>query len=265
MSRKSRRKASTGIYHIMLRGINKQDIFEEERDYLQLIQTLRDVKLTRQKDGTVTQDGCVFYAWVLMSNHVHLLVKEGTKSIGEIVKSIASGYVFYYNHRYGRVGHLFQDRFRSEPCEDEEYFFTLFRYINQNPLKAGVVNKVSDYPWCSWTYDFESKRKNPKFDSICNVDAITDRISFDGLEDLVENVCVDKEEDFRKVERDNSDEKIKLLLSKETGFRSPSDYQNATSGQLRKAFEIAIRAKGSLEQLSRITGLSKYRIRKEMR
>ena len=67
-----------------------------------------------------------------MGNHVHLLIKESDEPIGDVMKRISSSYVFYYNHKYDRVGHLFQDRYRSEPCEDLSYFITLLRYIHQN-------------------------------------------------------------------------------------------------------------------------------------
>ena len=82
---------------------------------------------------------------IFFSKHVHLLIAEKSLKVGEVVKSIASCYVPYYNKKYGRIGHLLQDRFKSEPCNDSGYFLTLFRYIHQNPVKAGLVKTAKDY------------------------------------------------------------------------------------------------------------------------
>ena len=84
-----------------------------------------------------------------MGNHFHLLIREQEEKVGETIKRIASSYVYYYNRKYGRDGHLFKERFKSEPVNDMEYFTILLRYIHQNPVKAGVVEKVKDYEYSS--------------------------------------------------------------------------------------------------------------------
>ena len=132
MPRKPRESSGTGIYHVMLRGINRQDIFDDTEDYWTFIRMMSEVP-------------CYIYAYCLMPNHVHLLIAEKSLKVGEVVKSIASCYVLYYNKKYGRIGHLLQDRFKSEPCNDSGYFLTLFRYIHQNPVKAGLVKTAKDY------------------------------------------------------------------------------------------------------------------------
>ena len=85
-----------------------------------------------------------------MSNHIHLLIREREDNIGMAIKRIASSYVYYYNHKYSRDGHLFRERFKSEPVNDMAYFVTLLRYIHQNPVKAGMVAEVKDYEFSSW-------------------------------------------------------------------------------------------------------------------
>lgn len=75
-----------------------------------------------------------------MSNHIHLLIREREDTIGMAIKRIASSYVYYYNHKYSRYGHLFRERFKSETVNDMAYFLTLLRYIHQNPVKAGMVS-----------------------------------------------------------------------------------------------------------------------------
>ena len=134
MPRSARKESGVGIYHVMMRGINRQAIDDDGN--LLPIRT------------------CAIYAWCLMMNHFHLLVMEKDWKIAEVIKSLASSYVFYYNKKNERIGHLFQERFKSEPCNDMEYFTTLLRYIHQNPVKAGIVENAADYEWSSWKQDY---------------------------------------------------------------------------------------------------------------
>ena len=126
MPRKSREASSTGIYHVMLRGINRQDIFEDEEDFRAFIKILLAVRVRVEGDVAMKTIACHFYAYCLMPNHVHLLLGEKQWKVGDVVKSIASSCVYYYNKKYGRIGHLFQDRFKSEPCNTVEYFLHFF-------------------------------------------------------------------------------------------------------------------------------------------
>ncbi len=141
MPRNAREKSETGIYHIMMRGIDKRDIFIQEADYHRFLHHMEKAK---QKSGFLLLGYC------LMTNHVHLLIKEGNEEIGDAIKRINVGYAQYYNMRYDRAGHLFQNRFRSEPVNDDRYLLTVLRYIHQNPLKAGIVKRGCDYKWSSY-------------------------------------------------------------------------------------------------------------------
>jgi putative transposase len=84
-----------------------------------------------------------------MSNHVHLLLREGSEDISITMKRIGVSFVSYYNWKYWTTGHLFQDRFKSENMETTEYLLTVTRYIHQNPIKAGIANKVDEWRWSS--------------------------------------------------------------------------------------------------------------------
>jgi len=141
MPRDPRKKSSTDIYHIMLRGINKQAIFNDSEDYEKFLQTLKDCKKISQFE---------LFAYCLMSNHVHLLLKEGKESLELIFKRIGARYVFWFNWKYKRCGHLFQDRYKSEAIEDDRYFLAVLRYIHQNPKKAGLCATVDEYKWSSY-------------------------------------------------------------------------------------------------------------------
>jgi REP element-mobilizing transposase RayT len=140
MPRQARTKSKTQIYHIMWRGANRQEIFHDEEDWKQFLDTLKKYKLTCE---------LTFYAWCLMGNHVHLLIKEGNEDISATMKRIGVSYAGYYNWKYRTTGHLFQDRFKSENVETKQYLLTAVRYIHQNPVKAGIVGRCDAWKWSS--------------------------------------------------------------------------------------------------------------------
>jgi len=141
MPRVAREKSKTGIYHIILRGVNRQVIFEDEEDASKFLQTLERFKAV---------SGYEIYAYCLMGNHVHILLKEGKEDLGVAMRRIGASYVYWYNWKYDRVGHLFQDRYRSEVVETEKYLLVVLRYIHQNPLKAGLVKDIQEFKWSSY-------------------------------------------------------------------------------------------------------------------
>ncbi len=140
MTRTRRERSKTGIYHIMLRGINRQKIFKDYEDQERFLEAIQRAKEKGQFS---------LYAYCLMPNHVHLLLGENEK-IGKTVKRITVSYVQWYNNKYGRTGHLFQNRYRSEVVEDEAYLLVVLRYIHQNPVKARICRSESGYEWSSY-------------------------------------------------------------------------------------------------------------------
>ena len=250
--RTARKKSQTGIYHIMLRGINKQAIFEDDDDrtrFLKILQRYRELT------------GFHLYAYCLMNNHVHLLIKEQSEGISTTVKRISSSYVTYYNKKHDRTGHLFQERFKSEPVDDQDYFLIVQRYIHQNPLKAGMVGSVEDYQWSSYNdYLHQAKRIDPEttwmlfeqfargarqefieYNNLQNNDECLDIKRNKKLGDtqaktiILEMACIEDIEDIRKLDRMSR----KIVLK-----------------QIKNIPEI------SLRQIQRITGLSYNLIRK---
>ncbi len=141
MPRQARVKSESGIYHLVLRGINKQNIFEDEEDRKRFLETL---------DFYRNKSGYLLYGFCLLDNHIHLLMKEQAESVSQAIKRISSSYVYWYNQKYERCGHLFQERFKSEAVETEEYFLVVLRYIHQNPLKAGITKQIRKYLWSSY-------------------------------------------------------------------------------------------------------------------
>ena len=97
MPRQARQASGTGIYHVMMRGINHQNIFEDQEDYYQFLNTLDMMALSYEPDGTPSGRNYILYAYCLMTNHIHLLIREREDTIGMAIKRIASSYVYYYN------------------------------------------------------------------------------------------------------------------------------------------------------------------------
>ncbi len=141
MPRQAREKCESQIYHVMLRGVNRQQIFEDEEDSVCFLDILAECKQISEFE---------LYAYCLMGNHVHLLLKVQNEPLEQIMKRITTRYVYWFNAKYERSGHLFQDRFRSEPVENEQYLLTVLRYIHQNPVKSGICHAVADYEYSSY-------------------------------------------------------------------------------------------------------------------
>lgn len=255
MSRQAREHSGTGIYHVMLRGINRQDIFEDDDDYGMFIRILSGLFSRPSNDLMSTICACHIYAYCLMPNHVHLLLREKEWELKEIMKSIASSYVFYFNKKYGRVGHLFQDRFKSEPCDDMQYFFTLFRYIHQNPVKAGLVTNVGDYKYSSWGNDYLGN----SYMRLCQIQPVLRRSSIEMLQDLVNNPlpddvgCLDMQSDKVVV----ADEVVRQMILQISGAISITAFQSLDKNRQKQIVALVMRdLRVGPRQMSRVSGLS---------
>lgn len=141
MPRAARKKSVSGIHHIMMGGINQQDLFHSDEDRDKLLHILQKMKQTSQFE---------LYAYCLMDNYIHLLLKEGQENLSKIVKRIGVAYVYWYNKKYERSGQLFQDRFKSQNIENDRDFLRVLRYIHQKPIKVGLAQEMGKYPWSSY-------------------------------------------------------------------------------------------------------------------
>jgi len=141
MPRKPRLDLEGALHHVMVRGIERCKLFRSEKDYEDLITRFQDV---------FTGGKTVVYAWALMPNHVHLLVRTGVEPLSRVMRRILTGYAVSFNRRHKRTGHLFQNRFKSILVEEEPYFLQLVRYIHLNPLRSSLVatlDELDAYPW----------------------------------------------------------------------------------------------------------------------
>jgi putative transposase len=141
MPRRSRLDAPGTLHHVMGRGMEGVNIFRRDGDREDFLFRLGE--LCRERALAV-------YAWALMENHFHLLLKTGRHSLSRNMRKLLTGYVINFNRRHRRYGHLFQNRYKSIVCEDDPYLLVLTRYIHLNPMRSGVVHDMSTlskYPW----------------------------------------------------------------------------------------------------------------------
>ena len=141
MPRQPRLDIVGAMHHIMLRGINKSSIFNDDRDRAVFLEQI----------GQVLGDGQDrIFAWVFMRNHVHILFRSGKMGISAFMRRLLTRYALYFNRRHHRTGHLFENRYKSILCEEENYLLALVRYIHLNPIRAKVIRTIEElecYPW----------------------------------------------------------------------------------------------------------------------
>jgi len=249
MSRQARVKSVTGIYHVILRGINKQNVFDDHEDKKRFIDTLLYYKRI---------SGYEVYSYCLMDNHIHLLIREKNEFIAQIIKRISSSYVYWYNQRYDRCGHLFQERFKSEAVDSNEYFLTVLRYIHQNPVKAGIAKNSEDYLWSSYN-------EYTGYPRIVDTDFPLGLFSEDKVRaiDLFKGYIDEKSAD------DCLEYKLRAVLTdadvigclRELGFANGSDVQNLNKNQRDNVIRKIKEVPGiTVRQLARITGIAKSSI-----
>jgi REP element-mobilizing transposase RayT len=255
MPRRAREKSGTGIYHVMLRGINRQNIFEEEEDYIRFKNLLYQMVWPVDDTGQQLPARCTLYAYCLMSNHVHLLIREAAEDLASVIKRIGTAYAQYYNKKYQRFGHLFQDRFKSEPVNDNAYFFTLMQYIHQNPLSAGIAKTISDYPWSSWE---EYERAGNGIPMICSTKPVLDRLPIDNLRELVNEplpkTVMVLDYDSGSVVR--TDDELKAYLHDVFDIQHPTDLQQMDRERLDELLCQLKHLGASIRQIVRLTGIS---------
>jgi REP element-mobilizing transposase RayT len=150
MPRKPRLRVPGGVYHVILRGNNRQALFHSDADRCGL-ETLIAKGLIRY--------WCWVHAYCWMTNHLHLAVQVADQSLLSFVQYVSSRYARRFTHCYGRTGYLFERRHRALLVDDETYLLMLVRYIHQNPVEAGLVSRATSYRWCSHrTYLVDSTR-----------------------------------------------------------------------------------------------------------
>ncbi len=142
MPRKRRIDATGAVHHVVVRGIERSPIFKDSKDRENFLSRLSSLL-------NETSTSC--YAWALMKNHMHLLLRSGPSGLSPLMRRLLTGYAQQFNRRHNRSGHLFQNRYKSFLCEEDPYLLELVRYIHLNPIRAGLVKDMAElenFPWC---------------------------------------------------------------------------------------------------------------------
>ena len=240
MGRIARVYSKTGIYHIIFRGMNKQDIFIEPHDYRKLADTILNVK----KDM-----GFELYAYCFMSNHVHLVIKEkNERDISLIMKRILTKYVGWFNYKYGRSGALIENRYKSKPVEVDEYFLQLIKYVHRNPLKAGLVREIGQYLYSSYS-EYMGDDGITDTDFVLEMLSVDDFVKLHNEEDMIEFTATGRK---RK-----PDDEVKMDLRIRYNIADPEEIIERTD---KEKIISELKTYCSARQIERITGISRKKI-----
>ena len=133
MPRRSRIDSPGCLHHIMCRGIERNRVFDTDADREHFLERLGEI---------LQETKTLCYAWALIPNHFHLLLRTGPVPISTVMRRLLTGYALWYNRAHRRHGHLFQNRFKSVLCQEDAYLLELVRYIHLNPIRAGLVESL---------------------------------------------------------------------------------------------------------------------------
>ena len=173
MPRAPREINPEGIYHIIARGNNKSPVFHDANDYLKYLSILNEAK---------EQYGFSIYHYVLMPNHVHLLLQPNCEKLSLFMHDIQMNYAKSYCKKHAFVGHVWQGRFKSLPIENDAYLFACGNYIEMNPVRAKLVGLAEYWRWSSYTHYACGEENNllnpdPLFETLGN-DEATRRLAY---------------------------------------------------------------------------------------
>lgn len=247
MPRQMRKLSQSKIYHVMIRGNEKKDIFLDDEDRERFLYTIREKNKEKKWH---------MYAYCLMGNHVHLLINEGTDTISGIMQRINISYAYYFNKKYKRVGHLLQDRYRSENIEDDSYLIAAMRYIHNNPVKSGMVESALQYRWSSFKFYLDHCCCDPVGIDRSTVLGIFSENKNRAIELLMEftkqasnDVFIDYEENDAEINEENAGAFVEGFL----------DNYGLTKGSLKSKKNISLR-KHLIIELKSMSSLSMRQI-----
>lgn len=243
MPRHSRQKSSTRTYHVVIKGADRQLLFEELNDYKKYLEILQYYK-----------EECKFelFAYCLMSNHVHLLIRHSPEhSLETVFRHINTAYAVWFNMKYNRTGFVQNGRYFSEPVETERYLLTVVKYIHYNPTKAGMEpTPGASYPWSSF-YDYQ--QNNSDLTDISVVLSIVGGLdSFIASHKIYENEkCLDVDRLGRRL----PDDVAREIIFEISNCNSTSEFQKLSLSSRKKNIQL-IHEKGvSIRQINRLTGI----------
>lgn len=256
MVRQARQRCESGVYHVVLRGINRGDIFFDDDDSMRFLETLAQKKRNQEY---------WLYGYCLMTNHVHLLVRENEDMVSRTMSRIGTSYAKWYNQKYSRSGHVFQGRYGSECVEDDKYLLTVVRYIHNNPVKAGLVKEPEAYRWSS-IHAYSSGKEQLKgltetefILSIFHQNRIEAIRAFrEFMKQENEDTCLDEEIKLKKTDGEVKTEIEALMNGEPIGKLQgmEKEKRNAILRTIKESEGVTIR------QIARVTGLNPMNVQR---
>ena len=238
MPRKARQKSCSGFVHVIVRGIGKQILFEETSDYLFFLSILKK---------NAPENNIIICAYCMMDNHVHLLLFDEEQHLPVFMKKIGVSYAVYYNQKYQRIGHVFQDRYKSEVVETSASLLRVFRYILKNPEKAGIC-PAAEYRWSSFHCFGRS-------DTFVDTSAAAGLIG--GWEEYVRFLQADDHDQCMEYTlARKTDEEAKEIIRR-IGLSSGTSVQSFSREDRNTVIEIMLQEGLSVRQIERLTGISR--------
>ncbi len=242
MARTARKVSDSGYYHVMLRGAGRQLLFEDDADRHAFL----DMLSNQAESWNIT-----IIAWCLMSNHVHLVICDNERKLSEFMKTLEVQYARRFNEKTGHVGHVFQERFKSVPIENDDYLLEVIRYVHNNPEKDGIC-PAGEYPWSS-------------FGEYVGEAEITDTTMvlsmLDGPEHFAE-FCAARSEDFhifaggRRIPEDE----VVGVASDILHGRDPAQLKNLTLSDRNDDLRALRHGGLTVRQIERLTGIGRKTI-----
>ena len=251
MPRTARKASLSNIYHVMMRGVNRQAIFENDGDRLHFMSVLKECKEI---------SGFRLHAFCLMPNHLHFLIEPAGEPLDLVFRRIGIRYAVWYNRKHQRAGHLFQDRFRSENVENDLYYMTVLRYILQNPMKAGLEPHLGTYRWSS--YPAYAKGTG----SITDTQYATEL--FGTRESLIDFVRMGNEDivmDETDPEWPLQDDDAKKIMEQITGCSATEEFRRLDRKLRNEYIRRMYAEKLSIGQIARLAGFSKSTVHEAVR
>lgn len=287
MPRQARQKSKSGIYHVMLRGNNRATIFHDDEDCARFLEDLRKC-LPGDVDAGVDSEGgqtgvespqwgqalcptcgvkngqsplpALLYAYCLMGNHVHLLLREGSEDISRMMKRVGIRFASFYKWKYQYSGHVFQDRFRSEPVNDDKYFLAVYRYIVLNPVKAGLAGEIGDYRWCSYRAAGRDGSFIPRAWDEKTVPPAPTGLPVDITPEQLEVFIRSVQPELHPFRERISDREAEAVLRQITGLDSAAAFVRLPKPELRRLIPLLYDNDLSIPQIARLTGIAKSNI-----
>lgn len=242
MPRKPRQYSVLGIYHVVIKGINSQLLFEERKDYLKYLEILEFYK-----------ENCDFelFAYCLMSNHVHLLIQTNDTPLESVFRKINTAYANWFNMKYSRSGPLQDGRYYSEPIDSLDYFFSALRYIHKNPVKANLEKSIgSKYPWNSYQAYIKQNSHLVDIEFVLS--------EFNSMDDFIEYHSSDSDHtfiDLHNIKRRIPDDVAIEIIKQTCHVNHPTEISRYSLLDRRNTIFL-LRENGiSARQINRLTGI----------